>query len=407
MLIAGEASGDLLAAELVAALREEWAALSPSTADLQPLWTPLEPRFFGAGGPRMKAAGVDIACDMTAHAVIGLAEALRGYLQFRRIFARLHQMALERLPDVIICVDFAGFNRRFAAAIRRHLRTRHGHFRNWNPRLVQYVSPQVWGSRENRVFQIARDYDLLLSLFPFEKEWYARRVPQFRVEFVGHPLVDRYAGLPRPERGASLLDPSHPLVLLLPGSRESELRRHLPPMLGALALLRARVPGLRARLVVPQEILLQQARTHALPPELELRVGGLPESLAEADVAIASTGTVTLECAWFGVPTVALYRTSWSTYQIGKRIIKVSHLAMPNLLAGEPVFPEFIQDAASAENLAAAAHDLLTDLPRRQQIQARLAEVVRSLGPPGASHRAARAILGLVQRPVEAGGFSV
>jgi lipid-A-disaccharide synthase len=395
MLIAGEASGDLLAAELVAALRDELAALPASTSDLQPLWTPLEPRFFGAGGPRMQSAGVEIAFDMTAHSVIGLAEALKGYLKFKRIFTTLHQMALERLPDTIICVDFGGFNRRFAAAIRRHLRARRGHFRNWNPKLVQYVSPQVWASRENRVFQIARDYDLLLSIFPFEKEWYARRVPRFRVEFVGHPIVDRYATLPRPPRAASVLDPANPLLLLLPGSRESELRRHLPPMLGALALLRTRIPHLRARLVLPQESLLQRAGIDSLPPGLDTRVGGLPESLAEADLAIASTGTVTLECAWFGVPTVAMYKASWSTYHIGKRIIKVNYLAMPNILAGESLFPEFIQDAASAENLAAAAHDLLTNLTRREQIQTRLREIIQSLGSPGASRRAARAILDL------------
>ena len=193
MLIAGEASGDMLAAELVRALRQEMAeAEAIPTADYQPLHTSLEPRFFGAGGPQMAAAGVDLAFDMTAHSVIGLSEALKNYLKFRRLFHQLFQLALERQPDAIICVDFSGFNRRFAHAIRQYTRARADWFHDWNPKIIQYVSPQVWASREGRAYQMARDYDLVLSIFPFEKEWYAKRVPQLRVEFVGHPIVDRY-----------------------------------------------------------------------------------------------------------------------------------------------------------------------------------------------------------------------
>ncbi len=134
-----------------------------------------------------------------------------------------------------------------------------------------------------------------------------------------------------------------------------------------------------------------------LPRGLDVRIGGLPDALAEADVAIASTGTVTTECAYFGVPTVALYKTSWSTWQIGRRIVKVKYLAMPNLLAAEGVFPEFIQSAASARNLAGAAVDLLRDEARRARIKARLREVAASLGAPGAARRAARAVLSTLQ----------
>ena len=397
MLIAGEASGDMLAAELVRALRQEMAAAEAiPTTDYQPLHTGLEPRFFGAGGPQMAAAGVDLAFDMTAHSVIGLSEVLKNYLKFRRLFHQLFQLALKRQPDVLICVDFSEFNLRFAHAVRQYSRRHADWFHDWDPKIIRYVSPQVWASREGRVFQVARDYDLVLSIFPFEKAWYAKRVPQLRVEFVGHPIVDRY-GEGRGPKGGGRRDSGTPMVLLLPGSRLGELRRHLPVMLEALDLLRAKAPNIRARMVLPNEGLIQQAKALRLPVYLEVRVGGLPESLAEADVAIASTGTVTIECAYFGVPTVALYKTSWTTWQIAKRIVKVKYAAMPNLLANEEVFPEFIQGAATPDNLARAGLELLRDEPRRARVKARLSEIVASLGSPGAPRRAASAIMETLQ----------
>lgn len=183
------------------------------------------------------------------------------------------------------------------------------------------------------------------------------------------------------------------MALLLPGSRPDELRRHLPVMLGALDLIRAKIPDLRARMVLPKESLVQQARAMNLPASLAVQTGALPEALAEADIAIASTGTVTTECAYFGLPTVALYKTSWSTWQIAKRIVKVKYGAMPNLLADEELFPEFIQDAATPANLARAALELLGNEERRARVKARLAEVIAALGGPGATQQAARAII--------------
>jgi lipid-A-disaccharide synthase len=392
MLIAGEASGDMLAAELVRALRQELAdAEAIPTTDYQPLHTNLAPRFFGAGGPQMAGAGVELAFDMTAHAVIGLSEALKNYLKFRTLFRQLFRLALERQPDAIICVDFSEFNRRFAHALRQYTRGHADWFHDWDPRIIRYISPQVWASREGRAFQMARDYDLVLSIFPFEKEWYAKRVPELRVEFVGHPIVDRY-GERRGTRGEGRRGDGT-LVLLLPGSRPGELRRHLPVMIDALGLIRTKVPNLRARMVLPKESLVQQAKALSLPADLEVQAGGLPESLAEADVAIAKTGTITMECAYFGVPTVALYKTSWSTWQIARHLVKVKYGAMPNLLANEEVFPEFIQGAARPENLARAALELLCDKGRRAGVKATLSEIVASLGEPGAPRRAAMAIL--------------
>jgi len=416
MLIAGEASGDLLAAELVHELRSEMASAAPVfAADHLPLQTSLEPRFFGAGGPLMAKAGIELAFDMTEHSVIGLSEVLRNYLKFRRLFLQLYRLALERQPDAIICVDFSGFNRRFAHAIKKHVLSRLDWFHDWNPRIIQYVSPQVWASRGERTYQIAKDYDLVLSIFPFEKDWYARRVRGLRVEFVGHPMLDRYASLPvkPPSQSNTAAPPSlvdfvgnfvasrtktaaRPTLVLLPGSRPAELARHVPVMLGALSELETSIPGLRSRMVLPSETLARQAKSFPAPGSLQVQAGGLPAALSEADMAIASTGTVTMECAYFGVPTVALYKTSWSTYQIAKRLVKVRYLAMPNLLANEEVYPEFIQDAATAENIVKAALELLQDDARRARIKGKLAEIIAALGGLGASRRAAKAIWSLL-----------
>ena len=177
MLIAGEPSGDMLAAELVTALRAALGRQPTYTTDSQPIQADLAPRFFGAGGPRMAAAGVELAVDMTQHSVLGVTAVLRKLLEFRRLFLQLSALAVERQPHAIIGVDFNLFNLRFAARIRQHVRKRRGTFHNWEPRIIKYVSPQVWASREKRAYQIARDFDLLLSIFPFEKAWYAKRVP--------------------------------------------------------------------------------------------------------------------------------------------------------------------------------------------------------------------------------------
>jgi lipid-A-disaccharide synthase len=374
MLIAGEASGDLLAAELAKALKAQ-----PGGAGA---------KFFGAGGAKMAGAAVDLAFDMTEHSVIGFWEVVKRYGTFKRLFDQLIHLALERKPDALICVDFSGFNRRFAAALRWEIEVRRGALGGWRPRIVQFVSPQVWASRAGRVKSMERDFDLLLSIFPFEKAWYAERAPGLRVEFVGHPMVDRF------EAQSSKLKAQNesPLVVLLPGSREGELKRHLPAMLDAARRIAA---GTKAafRMVLPDEKLSRQARAQFTgSPEIEVQIGNLPQALQQATLAVASTGTVTMECAFFGVPTVTLYKTSWGTYQIGKRIVKVSSLTMPNILAGEPVFPEFIQDAATPEAIAAAALELLNDAARREAIRAKLGKIIASLGGAGACKRAADAI---------------
>lgn len=394
MVVAGEASGDILAAELVQALKQE-CALEPRrpAADHQPLHADLAPRFFGAGGSRMRAAGVDICFDLTAHAVTGLTDVLKKLLQFRRCLLQLTALAAHRQPDVVVCVDFSGFNRRLARALRRRSGRPGDWFHPWRPCIVQYVSPQVWASRPGRAEKMAGDFDLLLSTFPFEKDWYARRVPGFPVEFVGNPILDRYAHR-LTEAGAPRGRPTHdPTLLLLPGSRVGEIQRHLPVMLEAARQLHHNLHPLEVLLVFPAENLLELAKAAGLPPWVRPQVGGLEQALSRATVAIASTGTVLLECACLGVPMVAMYKTSALTYQVGKRIVTVPYMAMPNLLANRPVVPEFIQSAATPQNIARAAHELFSDPQAHARARQELARVVQSLGEPGGSRRAARAIL--------------
>jgi lipid-A-disaccharide synthase len=376
MLIAGEASGDTLGGELIAALKKDHRAA--------------DARFFGVGGPRMQEAGMELISDFTRDSVFGM-EAWTRLFEFRRRFNELLRLAVERKPDVIVCVDFAGFNRRFARAVRERVQS--GEATGWNPKIIQYVSPQVWASRPRRADLMARDIDLLLAIFPFEKAWYARRTPQLRVEFVGHPMVDRYAGFPRRQTDAG----DAPRMVFLPGSRPSELKRHLPVMAEVLRQMRAAVPRAEAVMVLPDR-LAERAREIGLPKEFMVRPN-LAEELSQADLAIAKSGTVTLECAYFRVPTVVLYQMSALTYAIASRIVQVKWAAMPNILANEEVCPEFIQAEATSENIARAGLELLRDVTRRNTVKAKLDAIASSLGEPGAAGRAAEHILNLLGPP--------
>ncbi len=403
ILIAGEASGDLLAAELVGALRQRVVEVdSVPPEDVQPLRTGLAPVFFGAGGPRMAAAGVDLAFDLTQHSVIGFSDVLKKYFEFRRLFHHLFHLALERQPDAIIGVDFGGFNSRFLHAIRHYVRRHRSEFVPWNPKLIQFVSPQVWASRPGRAYRMAQDLDLLLSIFPFERDWYAARVPKLRVEFVGNPMVDRYFRSSRGNeaqiegKSATSHVGGHN-ILLLPGSRPDEVRRHLPLVVGAWKLIRAKEPKLSARMVLPSDTLAKSAGSATQGLDVAVRTGHLAEALAQADLAITKSGTVTLECAFTGVPAVVFYRTSWPTYFLARMIASVRHVAMPNLLAKEELFPEFVQARATPENIAGAALALLHDASRREGIQAKMKQIVSSLGGPGAIARAADAIVRLLK----------
>jgi lipid-A-disaccharide synthase len=379
MILAGEVSGDVRAAELVRAVRKASAAHGEEA----------QPTFLGTG-PALEKAGARLILDLTAHAVIGHLDFLRaGAFKFFHFFDQLLDKALQERPDVFVFVDYSGFNLRFAKALRHRVESQApGSFNNWNPKFVYYVSPQVWASRPGRAAQIEENIDLMLSIFPFEKEWYARRAPRLHVEYVGYPLLDTYLAI-----GAAgetrRKNRKEPLVVALPGSRHKEVERHVPVMLEALRKIQAEQP-IRIVMILPNSSLAEFARELIGDQiEIEIQVGTQGDVLPEADLAITKSGSVTMECALFGVPAVVIYIANWLAYQIGRRIVKVRFLAMPNLIADEMVYPELIQDEATGANIARQSLYMLENSDYRESVRRKLAGVIDALGQRGASRRAA------------------
>ena len=388
MFIAGEASGDALAAELLQGLKD-------IAADGKSLFKTVS--AFGAGGESLRRAGAQLSVDLTQHAVVGVWEVVKHFKVLKQHFMQLLELSFEKRPQVIILVDYPGFNLRFAKALRKKIRE--NPVTDWKPKIIQFISPQIWAWHENRVYQIARDIDVILSIFPFEKEWYSKRVPELRVEYVGHPLKDRYKDY------NSLIQnkiPEEPYkVLLLPGSREKELGRHLPVIFEAVQLI-AKQGRVKFKMVLPNENLIELVKKEMkkLPKfiSFDVQIGKLAEALLWADVAIASSGTVTMECAYFRVPTVILYKTSFLTAFLGRLFIKVKCIGMPNLLAGhKKIYPEFIQKDANPDNLSSAAILFLTQPGIYQKTQDALQKMLLTLGEEGACRRAAQKVIDCLQ----------
>ena len=359
MFIAGEASGDAHAAELITALR----AHAPDVA------------VFGAGGPKMKAAGMELFLDLTEHAVVGLVEVLKNYGKFRKIFWDLVREAEKRKPEAVVLVDFPGFNLRFAAQMKQR-----------GIKVIYYISPQLWAWHASRAKQIERDVDLMLTIFPFEKDWYAKHAPKLRVEFVGHPFAERMqdevGGVKRDEK----------LVLLLPGSREREVKKIWPIMAKTVGLM---PDDVRFVVAAVNKELASMMIHH---PRVEVEVGNAHELMQRAALAITASGTATMECAFYGCPMIVVYKVNWLTYLIGRMVVKVNWLAMPNVIANRVVVPEFIQHDAQPDSIADAARALLKNTPKREAMQRELAAVVANLGGAGASERGAGLILGATRR---------
>lgn len=353
MFIAGEASGDSHAAELIKALRTQSPGL----------------KIFGAGGPKMREAGMELLLDLTEHAVVGLVEVLKNYGKFRRIFWQLVRDAETRRPDAVVLVDFPGFNLRFAAQMKKR-----------GIKTIYYISPQLWAWHASRAKQIERDVELMLTIFPFEKGWYAQHAPKLRVEFVGHPMADRFAGNPKTETR------NPKLVLLLPGSREREVAKIWPILCGAVERIPNDVKFVAAAVNEQMAALMKH-------PRIEVEIGGAHELMQRAALAITASGTATMECAFFGCPMIIVYKVNWLTYLIGRMVVKVNWLGMPNVIAGREIVPEFIQHNANPERITATALESLQDESKREAMQRELAEVIQTLGGAGASERAARLIL--------------
>ncbi len=382
MIVSGEPSGDAHAAALVDAVRRT----APQTLF----------DFFGATGPLLRAAGVESVVRSDDLAILGLLEIGRALPKFWRAYKLLKQAALERKPDAVILVDWPDFNLRLARALHRR-----------GIKVIYYISPQLWAWRSYRANTIERDVDLLLSILPFEKEWYADRGID-QVEYVGHPLAGEV--VPRLSRAEFCremkLDPRLPIIALLPGSRRKEVERILPSMLEAAALISARQPEVQFVVVVApsrssEEIrtIIRAQRATPLPLPSCLHIVSSRQSrdaLAAADAAAIASGTATLEAALLVTPMVVVYKESTINWNVLGRLITVDHYGLVNLVAGERVATELMQDGLNGERLAGELL-LLLDEERNAAVRTRLHEVARQLGEGGASERAANVVLNALQ----------
>jgi len=366
LMVAGETSGDAHGAELIGAIKRQ-----------QPLV-----RIIGVGGPRMAAAGQEQLFDMSAHAVLGLTEVFKHYFKFRGFKNQVLHLAKQERPDAVILIDCSGFNLRLAPQLRKDLP---------GSRIIYYVSPQVWASRSGRVQAMQRNIDLLLSILPFEKAWYAKVAPKFNVQWVGHPLLDRIQKI-------EAIEPHPNWIALLPGSRRTEITSHLPVLWEAAHQMARQKPGLKFILLSPnkeiQKYSLQLLKKLAAANfDFETNIGYATSHLSRCSLALVASGTASLECALVGVPQVVVYKVHPLTFAVGRRLLKVNHLSMVNILANEEVVPELLQEKFRPETVTRVALDVLGNVQRREWMKERIAQVVATLGGPGASERAAEAIL--------------
>ena len=366
MLSCGEASGDLYAGALVRELR----ALDPGV------------HVRGLGGAHFTEAGGEPIADYRDLAVTGLTETIGRLPKYLATLQRLVSSARTSPPDALVVVDFPDFNFRLARRFKR-LRIP----------IVYYISPQIWAWRAGRMKTIREIADLVLVIFPFEEALYQQAgVP---VAFVGHPLVDLVRPVSRESfLGGLGLAAASPTVAILPGSRRNEVRRILPDLVAAAGLIRARIPNVQfvvARAPGLEDEVFEPARAPGIP--FAVVEGATDAVLSSADVALTASGTATVQAALHDVPMAIVYRLSFLTYRLGRRLVTLDTFGMVNLLAGEKIVPELIQDSFTPDAAAAEAISMLTDPIRRAQIRKGLAVVRQRLGAPGASRRAAEAIL--------------
>jgi lipid-A-disaccharide synthase len=378
MIVAGEPSGDAHAASLVRALRD----VAPET----------EFDFFGAAGRLMRTEKVKMVVDSDQLAIMGIVEVGRVLPRFIKAFRALKRAAFELQPHAVILVDWPEFNLRLARALHRR-----------GLKVIYYISPQLWAWRPKRVSSIRRDVDLLLSILPFEADWYKERGVT-HVEYVGHPLAGevkpRFSRLEFCLR--QQLDPQRPIISFLPGSRLKELQRILPPMLEAVKEINHKQPDVQCVLCVApsrtieetRRIIARQNGTNLLGGFETLKIihGETREALGASDASAVASGTATLEAALVGTPMVIVYKESSINWHTLGRLITVEHFGLVNLVAGERVVTELMQNDLTGSQLTEELLGLL-DKDRNSALRQRLQEVAERLGDSGASERAARIVL--------------
>lgn len=370
-IVAGETSGDMHAVSLIEELKRLDASLI----------------FSGLGGPKMKAAGVDLYEDLTKIAVVGFWEVLKHYQTFKKTFNLILSKIGEIKPFAVILVDYPGFNLRLAAVVKKKYP---------DIKIIYYISPQVWAWKASRVKLIKRCVDKMLVLFAFEKDFYARF--GMDVTFVGHPLVDEIkVSASRKEFLEALGLEEHQLTIaLLPGSRTKEVETLLPLMLEAARLLNKELARVQFFVVRAPSIdkkfidkYLEQF-SHLAIKTLEDRHY---DAIHASDAVLVASGTATLETAILQTPMVVIYKTSFITWLLVKLFIKIPYIGLVNVVAGKRVVAECLQYAATPKNILNELKNILLNEARVESIKKELAKVKESLGSPGASRRAAQEIL--------------
>jgi lipid-A-disaccharide synthase len=368
MIVAGEASGDMHGAKLAEALYAHVDRLD----------------LFGIGSERMRSAGVRIDVDAHRLAVVGITEVFAKLPRILDGMRTAKRLIAENKPDLLILIDFPDFNLHLAAFAKKHAVP-----------VLYYISPQIWAWRQGRVRKIRRIVDHMAVILPFEEAFYRRHgVP---VTFVGHPLMDHYT--PLPKRGGPSRDMHVLTIGLLPGSRDSEVGKLLPLMLSAAGLIGKQQ---KVRFLLSQAPSVSPDLMERLTNEAEVAVtlfkGDTGKLLEQADLVIVASGTSTLEAAIHETPMIIVYKVSPLSYRLGKALIRVPHIGLVNLIAGQRVAPELIQHAASPEEIAGEVIALLKDPEKLDWMKGELAEVTRRLGAAGASDQVAKIAFGLLAK---------
>jgi lipid-A-disaccharide synthase len=369
LLSAGEASGDMYAARLATALKQR-----------------LDVAIFGMGGPRMRAAGVEITTDYSEVSVVGITEILSHLPSLVRAMRHLVAEAGRRKPPFAVLTDFPGFHLRLARKLRRH-----------DVRNIYYICPQFWAWRPWRARVVRRRFAQALCIFPFEEKFYGEAgVP---VKFIGHPLVGNVRNSQNRETFCleHNLDPTKPIVTVLPGSRHAELAQHLPVLREACRLIQGELAAQFVFAAAPgcSAAELRENWPSAMAPRIV--EGQTYNALAAADAAIISSGTATVEAALLNVPMVVIYRVTPLTALLAKPLLRTTYFSMVNLIAERRLVPELIQHNFTSDRVASEVLKLLRDSVARDELRVGLADVRRRLGPPGAVERAADTIAGLLR----------
>ncbi len=372
MIVAGEASGDIYGAELA----RETIKLDPDI------------HFFGIGGARMREAGVETLVNSSEMAVVGLVEVLKHFDVISAAFLKLKKILLNERPDLLILIDYPGFNLRLAKIAKKA-----------GVKVLYYISPQIWAWRQGRVKKIARLVDHMAVILPFEAPFYeSAGVP---VSFVGHPMLDLVnVNMEKAEAAASFgLDPDQKIVGLFPGSRRNEIERLLPVIMASAVELKQRFP--EVQFVLPLASTLDSDTIAPLLTAAGLDVtitrDRIHDLIRACDAVISVSGTVTLEIALVGTPMVIIYKLSPLTYQLAKRLVKVPNIGLCNIVAGETVVKELIQDEANSNNISDEIGDILTNVGYEFSIKNKLAEIRSKLGRGGASKNVAQLTIKLME----------